>query len=78
MSGGGQDTGLKQNGRTPENNQAQNRQVDSIAKKLGLSKSQRRELHDRITHQGLGYDDIFEEATDIKERHKGEKPWKRK
>lgn len=80
MSHGGQDIGTdtitEQRGETPINNQAQNEQVNSIARELNLNKSQREQLHRRIGHQGMDYEDVLEEAKDIKERRKGEKPWK--
>ena len=80
MASGGQRSGSghKQRGGTPKSNQAQNKQVDSIAKKLKLTKDQKDELHDTITHQGMNYQQILEEAEHIKESHKGEKPWKNK
>ena len=49
----------KQYGNTPRNNQAQNKQFDAVAKKLHLDKHQRRELHDAIGKQGLGYQELL-------------------
>ncbi len=37
---------------TPGNNQAQNKQVSDIVRELGLTKGQRRNLHDEISGQG--------------------------
>ena len=56
----------KQRNGTPQNNQAQNRQVDNIAKKLGLSKYQRAMLHKDISGQNLSYQEIMEIALEIK------------
>ncbi len=52
---------------TPRNNQAQNKQVDSIVSKRKLNKAQRRELHDAISHRNYSYKQIDEIAKDIKE-----------
>lgn len=53
------------NGNTPGNNQAQNKQFRNIAKKLGLSKDEQRMLHDYISHQGLGYQELLELAKEL-------------
>ena len=45
----------KQVKHTPRNNQAQNKQIDDIARKNGLSKAQRERLHRAIGKQGLTY-----------------------
>ncbi len=50
----------KQKRGTPRNNKAQNRQTDSIAKRLKLTAKERRELHDLIHKQNLGYQEILE------------------
>lgn len=50
---------------TPRNNQAQNRQTRAVAKALGLTKRQARQLHEEISDQGLGYHDILERAQDM-------------
>jgi hypothetical protein len=50
---------------TPGNNQAQNAQVNSIVRVLGLNKDQRRQLHDEITGQNLGYQQILKIAKDM-------------
>lgn len=50
---------------TPGNNQAQNKQVRDIVRELGLSKGQRRELHDAITGQDYGYHEIKAIAIDM-------------
>jgi hypothetical protein len=51
---------------TPGNNQAQNKQVNDIVNKLGLTKAQRRQLHDEITGQNYGYQEILKIAEYIK------------
>ena len=51
----------RQNGNAPRNNQAQNRQFNSVVKEYHLSKSEARRLHDAITVQGYGRDEIIEE-----------------
>jgi RHS repeat-associated protein len=56
----------KPKGKTPRNNKAQNKQFNDAVKKIErelgrkLSKSQRNRLHQEITKQGYGYDDIVE------------------
>ncbi|MEJ7768064.1 MAG: hypothetical protein WKF89_09645 [Chitinophagaceae bacterium] len=45
----------KPKGNTPGNNQAQNQQVNSLAKKYKLSNDQIEKLHDRISGEGYGY-----------------------
>ena len=50
---------------TPKNNQAQNKQARAAAKKYNLSKEGQRALHDEISKQGLGYDEIMEVAKSI-------------
>lgn len=62
--------GQRQHGKTPINNQAQNKQVKSIAKQLKLSKGQQEELHETITGQGMSYSEILEEAKRIKNKGK--------
>ena len=52
----------KQRRGTPRNNQAQNRQTDNIAGKLRLSHDERRELHDLISGQNMGYQEILQFA----------------
>ncbi len=44
----------KQKKGTPRNNRVQNKQADSVSKKLKLSPKQRRELHDLIHGQNWG------------------------
>ena len=51
---------------TPGNNQAQNKQARDAANKHGLSKEQKRKLHDEITGQNYGYREIEEIARRIK------------
>lgn len=48
----------KQNGNTPMNNAAQNKQIDDLVQKYQLDKNMRARLHDRITGQGYGYKQI--------------------
>lgn len=55
----------KQHGKTPMNNQAQNKQTDSVAKTLKLSAKQARTLHDEVSGQGYGYQEILEIAKDL-------------
>lgn len=55
----------KQNGNTPMNNGKQKEQIDAIANMLGLNKEQRRKLHDAISGQGLGFQEILELARDM-------------
>jgi hypothetical protein len=45
------------------------RQVDSIARKLKLSREQRRLLHDEIHGRSLTYREILEEAEQILRDH---------
>ena len=56
----------KQRNGTPKNNQAQNRQIDDISNKVGLTKYQRRMLHDEISGQDFSYQEILEIAYEIK------------
>ena len=52
----------KQKRGTPRNNKAQNKQANSVSKKLKLSPKQQRELHDLIHGQNWGYQEILENA----------------
>ena len=52
---------------TPRNNQSQNKQAREAVKKYNLSKEGQRALHDEITKQGLGYNEIMEAAESIAE-----------
>ena len=52
----------RQNGHAPRDNQKQNEQVSSIAKKLGLTQDEQRKLHDEITGQGYSFQEILEIA----------------
>ncbi len=47
---------------TPRNNRAQNEQAKSVSRKLNLSPKQQRELHDLISGQNWGYQEILENA----------------
>ena len=55
----------RQKGNAPRNNQAQNEQIDAIVSKLGLNKKQRRLLHDEISGEGYGYQDLLQIAKDM-------------
>lgn len=55
----------KQTGNAPRNNKKQNKQIDKIVSLLNLSKDDRRELHDMITGQGLGYQEIYDIAKEM-------------
>ena len=52
----------KQKRGTPRNNRAQNKQANSVSKKLKLSPKQQRELHDLISGQNWVYQEILENA----------------
>lgn len=52
----------KQKRGTPRNNRAQNKQANSVSKKLKLSPKKQRELHDLIHGQNWGYQEILENA----------------
>ena len=52
----------KQKRGTPRNNRAQNKQANSVSKKLKLTPKQQRELHDLIHGQNWGYQEILENA----------------
>ena len=54
-------------GKTPRNNQAQNEQTKAAAKKYNLSKEGQRLLHDNVSKNGYGYQEILEEAKAIAE-----------
>lgn len=49
---------LAGSGGTPGNNQAQNKQINSLVKIYSLSKDERQQLHRIIGGQGLGYQEI--------------------
>ena len=53
----------KSNGKTPRNNQAQNKQVKSATQKL--PKNIRQRVHWEISHQGVGYHEIVEITKDL-------------
>lgn len=55
----------RQHGKTPMNNQAQNKQTNDVARQLKLTPKQARELHDTVTGQGYGYQEILELAKDM-------------
>jgi hypothetical protein len=45
-------------GNAPRNNREQNRQIDALAKRYGLTNEQRERLHARIGGRGYGYKEI--------------------
>lgn len=47
------------------NNQAQNKQTNDVARLLKLTPKQARELHDAVSGQGYGYQEILEIAKDL-------------
>jgi len=47
--------------------------IDSIAKKVGLSRAQREILHDRIHGQGYTYREILECAEEVKQDYPNKK-----
>ncbi len=56
----------KAKGNMPGNNQVQNKQIDDISNTLGgLTKAQRRQLHDEISGQGYGYQEILQIAKEM-------------
>ncbi|MCL2807485.1 MAG: HINT domain-containing protein, partial [Coriobacteriia bacterium] len=55
----------RQHGNAPRDNRKQNEQVRAVVKKLGLTKSQKRELHDSISREGLGYQEVLEAAREL-------------
>lgn len=55
----------KQHGNAPRNNHKQNEQTDSIARDLGLTPEQARELHDYISGQGYSYQEILDVAQEL-------------
>ncbi len=55
----------RQIGKTPRNNQVQNEQFNSIVKEYNLSKSEARRLHDAISKQGYGRDEIIDEMISL-------------
>jgi len=50
----------KSKGNTSGNNQAQNKQVEALAKKFELSRDEQQRLHRRISGEGYGYKEIEE------------------
>lgn len=52
-------------GGTPGSNKAQNKQFRDIVKLLDLNKSQARMLHDAISGQNLGFQEILDIGTDM-------------
>ncbi len=55
----------KQLNKTPRNNRAQNAQTNAVARLLGLSEKQQRELHKEVSGMGWGYQEILEHAKAI-------------
>lgn len=54
--------GRKQKGKISFNNQRQNEEFQAVVTKLKLNKEQARKLHDEISGEGYGYQEILEEA----------------
>lgn len=53
----------RQNGNTPRNNQSQNEQFEAVLNVLNINdKKRRRQLHDAISHQGMGFQEMLEFA----------------
>ena len=66
--GGNQKIG-KPKGKTPGNNQAQNKQFRDATK--GLSPSEQRAVHDQISKKGFGYHEIQKIAKNLRHLKKG-------
>ena len=49
----------------PRSNQQQNKQVRDIVTRLKLTPAQQRELHDAITGQGFGFQEIWTLANEM-------------
>ena len=49
---------LAGSGGTPGNNQAQNQQINALVRQFGLTKDERRQLHQIISGQNLGFQEI--------------------
>lgn len=58
-------SGRRQRGNTPMNNQRQNEQTDAVASRLKLTPEQAHELHDAVSGQGWGFNRILEEAKEM-------------
>jgi len=54
-----------QNGNAPRSNQAQNKSFNDVVKELGLSKDEARQLHNIITGEGFGYQEVLEIAIEL-------------
>ena len=50
---------------TPGNNQAQNKQFKAVVRALGLNQDQARRLHEEISGEGLGYQEMLERGQDM-------------
>lgn len=57
---------LAANDGTPGNNQAQNKQVKDVVRILGLTKDERRELHNEISGKNYGFQEILRIGREIK------------
>ena len=55
----------RRNRNTPRNNQAQNKQFRDITKKLNLDENQKRQLHDKISGEGMGYQELLKFAKEL-------------
>lgn len=61
-SGGGRVPMGRRRGKMPGDHERQNKQTEEVARQLGLSKDQQRELHVLIHNQGMGFREILEFA----------------
>ncbi|MDD2649238.1 MAG: hypothetical protein PHI27_09590 [Eubacteriales bacterium] len=75
MGGRGGHIGKQKKG-TPRNNQAQNRQTNSIKAALKMTKDSGQGFHHDITGKHMSYQEITEEAKSYNEYRKG-KRWTR-
>ena len=58
----------KSRGNTPRDNTKQNKQIKKIAQKLGLKDDELEVLHELISHQGYGFNEILELAREYFDR----------
>lgn len=68
MGGGGGGLfkgGRRQHGKTPMNNQAQNKQTNDVARILKLTPKEARILHDEVSGEGYGFQEILAIAKDL-------------
>lgn len=60
--GGGRVPMGRRRGKMSGDHERQNKQTEEVARQLGLSKGQQRELHDLVHNQGMGFQEILEFA----------------